>query len=339
MRSRQAFVLKLLTGLVALLALLFVAAPSSRILVLFLVGRSEICSLRQGLEVPGQFRRQRQLQEQLARSARLLKEDGTLQLWSVGRSEFWVPKRSKENLPLFLAEQERGIYGAGPYGVKSGDIVLDCGAHIGMFVRTALGRGAKLVVAIEPSPENIECLRRNFAAEVATGRVIVYPKGVWDADTELDLSVDHRSSARDSVVWSPDERQARVRIPVTTIDRIVAELGLGRVDFIKMDIEGAERWALRGARGTLVRYWPRLAIAVEHMLDDVSVFPALVTGVAPGYGMTWGPCQERGLRIVPEVGFFVHAEPPLSGLTTRKPSAGLTPKQVGIRIIRVSKPR
>ena len=61
--------------------------------------------------------------------------------------------------------------------VRPGDVVLDCGANIGVFVRESLDAGAKTVVAIEPAPENIECLRRNFKDEIAAGRVIVYPEG------------------------------------------------------------------------------------------------------------------------------------------------------------------
>ena len=44
-----------------------------------------------------------------------------------------------------------------------------------------------------------------------------------------------------------DEHAGKVEVPVTTLDKIVEELRLPRVDFIKMDIEGAEREALRGA--------------------------------------------------------------------------------------------
>ena len=86
-----------------------------------------------------------------------------------------------------LAEQERRIYMAGSVNVNAGDTVLDCGANVGVFTRVALAAGAKQVVAIEPAPDNVACLRRNFASEIAAGRVIVYPKGVWDKDDVLVL--------------------------------------------------------------------------------------------------------------------------------------------------------
>src|SRR5262249_42061285 len=102
------------------------------------------------------------------------------------------------------AEQQRDIYGVNSRGVRTGDIVLDCGANVGVYTRRALDAGAKKVIAIEPAPENILCLRKTFAQEIAGGRVVVYPKGVWDKDDILPMNVDPANSARDSFVRELD---------------------------------------------------------------------------------------------------------------------------------------
>ena len=80
-----------------------------------------------------------------------------------------------------------------------------------------------------------------------------------------------------------------MQVPLTTIDKIVAELGLPRVDFIKMDIEGAEANALAGARDTLTRFKPRLAIAAEHKPDDEVDIPRAVRSLRADYQMECGP--------------------------------------------------
>ena len=84
-------------------------------------------------------------------------------------------------------------------------------------------------------------------------------------------------------------------MPLTTIDRIVAELDLPRVDYIKLDIEGAESNAIRGASKTLEKFRPRMAIASYHNDDDLEVIPATVLGFQPQYqwclsgvGAGWG---------------------------------------------------
>ena len=72
-------------------------------------------------------------------------------------------------------------------------------------------------------------------------------------------------------------------ITMTTIDRLVGDLGLEKVDFIKLDIEGAERNALAGASSTMQNHRPRMAIAAYHEPDDVAVLSRLVRTAQPAY--------------------------------------------------------
>jgi hypothetical protein len=64
-----------------------------------------------------------------------------------------------------------------------------------------------------------------------------------------------------------------VTVRAVTLDAVVDELKPGHVDFIKMDIEGAERHALAGARRLLAAHKPRLAICIYHAPDDPEVVP------------------------------------------------------------------
>jgi FkbM family methyltransferase len=188
--------------------------------------------------------------------------------------------------------------------VQPGDVVLDCGANVGVFTHEALADGARLVVAIEPEPQNVECLRRNFAGEIAKGRVIVIPKGVWDRDDVLPLRVDAGNSARDSFVGSFGPALQEVKIPLVTIDEIMTELKLDRADFIKLDIEGAEKKALRGAQNTITKFHPRMAIAMEHLEDDPIRIPEVVFAVSPSYRIACGDCVDQITRVRPDVLFF-----------------------------------
>ena len=74
-----------------------------------------------------------------------------------------------------------------------------------------------------------------------------------------------------------------VTASATTIDAIAEELGLDRVNFIKMDIEGSERYALQGAETVLARYAPRLAIASYHLPDDHEALPRVILDAQPAY--------------------------------------------------------
>jgi len=217
---------------------------------------------------------------------------------------YWVPAGSDYVLPFNLSEQANNIYGIGMQAVQPGDVVLDCGANIGVYTRKALELGARVVVAIEPAPENLECLRRNFAPETAAGRVIVYPKGVWDRESFLPIKLDPNNPAADSFVLHQQGAYSGPVLPLTTIDHLVEELKLNRVDYIKMDIEGAEQKALLGARKTLEKFHPRLALSAYHLPDDPIRIPALVRAAWSGYKMECGPCAYAGGKIRPDVLYF-----------------------------------
>ena len=68
-----------------------------------------------------------------------------------------------------------------------------------------------------------------------------------------------------------------------SIDSLVERGIVGRVDFIKLDIEGAELSALRGAEATLRRFRPRLAIAAYHRPDDLATIPEYINSLDLGY--------------------------------------------------------
>jgi FkbM family methyltransferase len=157
--------------------------------------------------------------------------------------------------------------------------------------------------------ENVEVLRRNFSSEIAQGRVVLVPKGVWDREEVLEMQA-YDNTALDSFVLNdrPESKTApqTIRLPVTTLDKIVAELGIDRIDLIKMDIEGAELRALAGAADTIRRFRPRLVIATENQSSDVRDIPSYVLSSFPNYRLEFGPTSiqaDTGLR--PTVAFFI----------------------------------
>ena len=152
-------------------------------------------------------------------------------------------------------------------------MVIDVGAHLGTFTRIALHRGARIVVAIEPDPANAACFDRTFAAEIAAGRVRLVEAAAWQSSGSLSFEIGGASQTG-RVGDSPAARAVLVR--AVTLDEMVDELELHRVDFIKMDIEGAERHALAGARRVLASHKPRLAICIYHAPDDADVVPRVI---------------------------------------------------------------
>ena len=290
--------------LIAIGVAAYLAVPPFRLWALVVVGHSPVCPMSHAIKSQANVDEKVRIKDRILAASHLVKQESGLELWDTPNGQFWIPKGNRYVLPFNLAEMEQHIYGAGEHFIHAGDVVLDCGASDGDFTRQALQAGARTVVAVEISPSSAECIRRNLASETAGGRVIVYPKGVWDKEDNLTLNVDDTNFAANSVVMHSDSSHPSVVVPLTTIDRLVAELNLARVDFIKMDIEGAEVPALAGARETIARFKPRLAIATEHKPDDQYTIPAAVRRIRPDYQMECGPCLEAKGHVRPDVLYF-----------------------------------
>ncbi len=272
-------------------------------------GNASGCPWSRTISITADGARFTELASASAKALRRVSYDQRLDVEQIASPErsFWIRRTGRDMsgqqlLGYLLAEHRWMIERTEAKSVRAGDIVLDCGAHIGVFTHTALKRGAAKVVAFEPEPVNRECLLRNFAAEIGSGRVVVIEKGVWSGDTRLELNLGVQNSGAASVVGN--EGGGAVRVDVTTIDRIVSELRLPRVDFIKMDIEGAEREALAGAMQTLKKHRPRLMLDSYHRPDDMAVLPSIIRRAHPDYAMLCGPCEMQRGALVPHVTFY-----------------------------------
>lgn len=235
----------------------------------------------------------------------VVRKEGPYKLWSTPAGEYWVPDTSDEILGILLAQQKRKIYGdSSNGGVRQGDIVLDGGAHVGVYVKTALDAGAAKIIAIEPSPEALECLRRNFAKEIAAGKVVVYPKGIWDEEKHLVFYANGNGAAGDSFLNQGANARVIADIPVTTIDKMVQELKLPRVDIIKADIKGAGTRMITGGVETIRAYHPRIVISVEEEPENPVEIHDAILKIAPGYQFRPGPCEYTDGEIRNDTIFF-----------------------------------
>lgn len=215
---------------------------------------------------------------------RMIKEDrqAGLELWETRLGPLWIPKPGFYVMKhLELEQSVQQVYHHPSAHVGPGDVVIDCGAHIGGFTRTALRAGARLVVAVEPEKANALAFRRNFADELKAGKVILVEKGIWNTTGSLSL---HLSTTGDSHSVAIGQNSGKDQsIEVTTIDALVESHKLKSVDFIKFDIEGSEQQALRGAARVLTRFHPRLAVSSYHKKGDPSAICSLVWGMHSGY--------------------------------------------------------
>jgi FkbM family methyltransferase len=229
-----------------------------------------------------------------------------LELWDTMLGPLWIPKANPAAVIKHLEWEQivQKVYEYPAAKVRNSDIVIDCGAHIGGFTRVALRAGAQKVIAIEPEISNIRAFRRNFTDELKSGKVVLIEKGVWDKNGSLSL---HLSQTGDSHSVTIAQNAGKdEKIEVITLDALARELKLPRVDFIKMDIEGAEQNALRGAGSVLAKWQPRLAISSYHQMGDPGVICTIIWGFQPKYLIGSKDILKEGAKGLgcPKVLFF-----------------------------------
>ena len=277
---------------------------------LSLMGRSPFCGLGDSIREYERHLGMESKGREISQSC-CLTESGAdgLHRWSTPEGDIWAPESTdRDGLALILAELKAGAYASGQAAMHSGDVVLDCGANIGLFSRSAIAGGASQVVAVEPFSASAECVRRNLAPEIAAGRVVVYQRGLWDEEGRLPFIIDPHNAGGNSFITMNKDSYKSNELPVTTIDGIVKELGLAKVDFIKMDIEAAEQRALAGAAVTLQSFHPRMAIAVEHTPDRLANAKGVIRVVQqanPSYRFECGLCYVSSEnQVLPEILYF-----------------------------------
>jgi FkbM family methyltransferase len=143
-----------------------------------------------------------------------------------------------------------------------GDYVVDGGGFFGdatCVFSNAVGPEGK-VFAFDPLDVHIEVLRYN-ARHFAYPNVTIMPFGLADHN--------FASGACQAAGYNPGFSVRGKGAPLRTLDSCVESGEIDRVDFIKLDIEGSEFDAIRGAARVIEKFRPRLAISLYHLPDDL----------------------------------------------------------------------
>jgi FkbM family methyltransferase len=161
--------------------------------------------------------------------------------------------------------------------LRLGMTVLDVGAHHGLYTLLAskcVGRAGH-VVAFEPSFRERKRLRRHLRLN-RCHNVVVHSCALGDTPCEADLFVvegreDWCNSLRVPQIDAPTRSE---RVAVERVDDVLERQAIGRVDFIKLDAEGAELSFLQGACRTLAASRPVILAEVQDLRTRPWGYPA-----------------------------------------------------------------
>ena len=139
------------------------------------------------------------------------------------------------------------------YEPKIGDVIIDIGAGSGVDVlefSRRVGASGK-VIAVEAHPGSFELLQKLCERNALTN-VVCRQYAVMDRQGVARIS-DNPGCDANTMAHGPTDAEEGIQVVSVTVDALVEECGLERVDFLKMNIEGAERLAIQGMSGTVGR--------------------------------------------------------------------------------------
>lgn len=169
------------------------------------------------------------------------------------------------------------------------EVVVDVGAYTGDsaldYITTY--RKYKRIYCYEITPESVESIKKNLAEYE---NISIINKGLGSEAGKMFL----QTCAQDSSTNGLDESGNGIEIEVATLDEDVSE----KVTLIKMDIEGAEKDALRGCVRHIKEERPKLLICVYHNNTDIFEIPKMIADMRDDYkfylrsnGLQWAPAE------------------------------------------------
>lgn len=151
---------------------------------------------------------------------------------------------------------------------RQGQIFVDVGAHIGLYtLRAAEEVGlAGRVIAVEPDPQSYRILKNNIALN-HFNNVLAFNVALSDSSGEKTFYACTDPSLS-GFELQPTAKLREVRtVKVMTLDELLAAAGVGHVDWVKLDVEGAETGILRGGKNVLMNS-KNLKVIVESSSDE-----------------------------------------------------------------------
>jgi FkbM family methyltransferase len=170
-----------------------------------------------------------------------------------------IPRKHTTDFNMLFHQKESKVESR--IDLNNGETFLDIGANVGRYTLKAATQQSNInIVSIEAHPKNYEALCRNISCN-GFSKIITVNKAVSDKKGKIALYQHITENNRlltddfsiDAAAGQYAKKKTSIEVESDTIDNILREIKIERPDVLKMDIEGAEILALKGAKETLTK--------------------------------------------------------------------------------------
>ena len=199
------------------------------------------------------------------------------------RGDHWVVRHDRGELrfghyPYLAFHDIEGYLKNGDWSIHPGEVAVDAGGCFGefaLYLSQCVGPAGR-VLMLEPDEANLAVARRNVALNGSPANLTIVPAGLWHERgtvrfatglTQESSMVGDAAKAADAAGSPAVAGSSVVEVPTVALADLVSDHQLDRLDFVKMDIEGAELEALSAAKDLSPGMRPRYAIASYHPRD------------------------------------------------------------------------
>jgi len=161
--------------------------------------------------------------------------------------------------------------------VKPGDTCIDIGANFGYYslLFSGLSGNKGRTIAVEPNPSLCKLIRST--SDINGGNIEVAEVALSDRNGRIVLNIPESKFGDSSIIKRNDgffSKNSKVKVPMMTLDDLMVNLSIHKVDVIKMDVEGVEPQVFSGMEKTLEAN-PQIKIVMEyspHLYDEPERF-------------------------------------------------------------------
>ncbi len=162
---------------------------------------------------------------------------------------------------------------------KDFEFTADLGAYNGDTIREILEYSPKIkaITAFEPDRRNFKKLSQYCEGIQDKLDITALNAAAWSSDTTLIFGGEGN---RNSGVFAPSKTAKSIEVEARSLDSALCGK---RVDYIKYDVEGAEREAIEGSRETILSHRPALLVSAYHKSEDIFSLPLQIHELRPDY--------------------------------------------------------